>query len=156
MADQLLPRFVAVDLDMALFDTGPHEGAAAVVCPRRNVVEVAVEVDGVVPAHEVFFHSVPGMGRCPDIRGQERLFVLEGLCRYPFRRAVGQTVCRPGKPADGGLVQHLHVGELPAAQKVIFDVLDNILHFAFRLRVAFPAEHALEVLGGHERLKYRS
>ena len=153
MTDQHLPRLVAVDLDVPVFHAYPDKSPVTVEGPRGNVIEVAMEVDGVVLAHKVFLHPVLGMGGDSRVRSKAGLLLHERLRRYPFRGAVGKAVRGPGKPAENGLVQHLNVGELPSAEEPVLDVLYDVLDFPLGLRVALPAEHALEVLGRDERLE---
>ena len=153
VTDEHLAGLVAVDLDVAVLHTHPDESRVPVEGPSRNVVEVAMEVDGVVLAHKVFLHPILRVRGRTGIRRKVGLLFLEGFGRDTLRGAVGKAVRRPCEPAEGGLVQHLDVGELAAAKEPVLDVLHDILHLPFGLRVAFPAEHALEVLGRDKGLE---
>jgi len=145
MTDQHLPGLIAVDFNVSVLHTHPGKGAVTIEGPCRNIVEMAMEADCIVFTDKVFLHSILWMCRCPAIWGEEWLFFIKGFCRDTFGGTVWKAVRSPGKPTDGGLVQHLNVGEVPAAKEPVLDIFHDILHFPFRLRVAFPAEHTLKV-----------
>lgn len=126
-------------------------GTVSFVCSKRQRVDVAMELDGVVFDDGIFVIGRSGKHR--NIRQEVLAFVAPFLIWYRARGTVDHRIPCPAQPCLCFGIQVLDRAELPVEKEVLLDVFDGILNLALALRIGRAAEDHLERAALHIRLE---